>query len=152
MPLRESRERQERVYLLRSVLGLSWSAIRDQEGFKSVGGAQRAYERHRARTPMPDAKTVAAEILERKRFTIGAATAALVRAKDPRAVAELVRAITAQDAELARMYGLGQTSTVNVNVTHQTPTEIIAEAEKQLLAVIEAEVVEPPPAIDVAKP
>lgn len=146
MSLRESRERAERVYLLRAVLGLSWSVIRDQEGFTSVGGAQRAYERHSARNVMPDAKTVAAEILERKRFTTGAAAAALVKAKDPRAVAELVRAITAGDAELAKMYGLNQ-ETVNVNVTQRTTIEVLADYKQQLLDAIDAEVVDDPKAL-----
>lgn len=141
MSLRESRDRAERVYLLRSVCGLSWSAIRDAEGFTSVGGPQRAYERHRARNPMPSAEVVAAEIMERQRLTQGAAVAALLQAKDPVAVAALVRAINAGDAQLAKLYGLGQ-ETVQVNVTHQSPAQILADAQQRLLAVIDAEVVE----------
>lgn len=140
MSLRESRERAERVYLLRAVLGLSWGAIRDAEGFTSVGGAQRAYERHRARNQMPDARTVAAEIVERKRFTTGKAAAALLKTDDPHTVAELVRAITTQDAELARLYGLGSKN-LNVNVK-MTTSELLDEYRDRLLASLDAEVVD----------
>lgn len=147
MPLRESRERAERVYLLRAVMGLSWRAIRDQEGFTSVGGAQRAYERHRTRNPMPDAKTVAAEILERKRVTSGAAVKALLQTRDPQAVAALVRAINAQDAELAKLFGLSE-ETVNVHVTRESTTQIVIDARERLLAAIDAEVMEEPKGID----
>lgn len=140
MSLRESRERAERVYLLRAVLGLSWGAIRDAEGFTSVGGAQRAYERHRGRTAMPDARTVAAEIVERKRFTTGKAAAALLKTDDPHVVAELVRTITSQDSELAKLYGLGK-STVDVNVT-MTTAEVLAETKRRLLDAVDVEYAE----------
>ena len=93
------------------------------------------------------AATVAAEIMERKRFTMGKAAAALVKTDDPKTVAELVRAITAQDVELARLYGLTQ-DTVNVTVTHQSPTSILREAQERLCAVIDAEVVDEPRAIE----
>lgn len=147
MSMRESRERAERVYLLRSVLGLSWRSIRDAEGFTSVGGAQRAYERHRARNPLPDAKTVAPEILERKRFATGKAAAALVMTNDPHEVAELARVINAQDVELAKMYGLtSEAVDVNVKVVQRSPTEILDDYKRELLASIDealdAEVIE----------
>lgn len=137
MSLRESRERAERVHLLRA-LGLSWGAIRDAEGFTSVGGAQRACERHRARNPMPDAKTVAAEIVERKRFTSSKAAVALMQTDDPHTVAELVRAMNAQDVELAKMYGL-TSEAVDVNVrVHRDPSEIIDSLRDELLASLDA--------------
>ncbi|MGV9858527.1 hypothetical protein ACWDTD_07725 [Gordonia sp. NPDC003425] len=55
MPLRDARARAERVYYLRAVAGLSWSAIRDETGYTSVGGAQRAYKRTWSETPSPTA-------------------------------------------------------------------------------------------------
>ncbi|TDO16932.1 hypothetical protein EV580_0096 [Mycobacterium sp. BK086] len=136
MSLRESRERAERVHLLRA-LGLSWGAIRDAEGFTSVGGAQRACERHRARNAMPDAKTVATEIVERKRFTMSKAAVALMQTDDPHVVAELVRAMNAQDVELAKMYGL-TSNAVEVNVNVRDPVTIIDNLRDELLASLEA--------------
>lgn len=144
MPLRESRDRQERVFLLRAVLGLSWRQIRDAEGFSSVGGAQRAYERHRARNALPNAATLAAEILERKRFATGKAAAALAQTDDPRAVAELVRSINAADADLAKLYGLAPEA-VSVTVTRRPVAEVLDDYERELLAVVDADVVEVEP-------
>lgn len=138
MSLRESRERAERVHLLRA-LGFSWGQIRDAEGFTSVGGAQRACERHRARNVMPDRNTVATEIVERKRFMSSKAAAALARTDDPHVVAELVRAMNAQDVELAKMYGLTSNAVdVNVRVPHREPAEVIEALRDELLASVAA--------------
>ena len=140
MSQRDSRDRAERVFLERSVLGLSWRTIAATEGFTSVGGAQRAYERHRARNAPPDAATALTEILERKRFATGKLATALVSTEDPRAVAELVRALTAQDTELARLYGVGS-STVDVRVQHSL-SESLEMVRQNLHAVMDAEVID----------
>lgn len=120
MPLAESRARAEKVFYLRSVAGLSWSAIRNECGFSSVGGTQNAYKRHLARNPLPDGKATLAEILERKRLSTGVASKALSRAMaadDWSAVASLLRTITASDNELARLFGLHQPERHQVEVT-----------------------------------
>ena len=152
MPLRDSRARAERVFLMRSIGQQPWSKIRDELGFKSVGAAQMAYRRYLRRNPVPDSKSVLAEILERKRALTEQAIAALVKAQkagDFQAVAGLIRAVTQSDAELARLFGLSQQAQTTVNVTvKQMPSEIIAEAQARLLAVIDAEVVEERKAIE----
>jgi hypothetical protein len=143
MPLRESRSRAERVFLMRAVGQQPWSKIRDTLGFGSVGAAQMAYRRYLKRNPVPDSKSVLAEILERKRALTEQAIAALTKAQnagDFQSVAALIRTVTQSDAELARMFGLSQ-QTVNVTIK-QSPSEIIAEAQARLLAVIDAEVID----------
>lgn len=147
MSLAQSRARAEQAFVMREVGMQSWSKIRDALGFKSVGAAQNAVKRYQQRNELPGAQTVAAGIVARKRESLGVALHALAEAKkrgDFRAVAQLVDAITRADAELAKLYGLGQTSTVNVTVTHQTPAQIIEEAQERLLAALDAEVVEAP--------
>ena len=100
MPLADSRSRAERVFLMRAVGQQPWSKIRDELGFKSVGAAQMAYRRYIKRNPVPDNKSVLAEILERKRSLTEQAITALGKAQkagDLQAVAALVRAITQSD-------------------------------------------------------
>lgn len=147
MPLRDSRARAEKVYYLRAVAGLSWSAIRDQCGYSSVGGAQRAYERHRARNPLPDGNATLGEILERKRLSTGVASKALARAmaaEDWTAVASLLRTITSSDNELARLFGLHAPERQHLAVTvAQSPREAIDQARQLTLeSIIDAEVIE----------
>jgi len=154
MSLAESRARYEQVFIMREIGMQSWSKIRDALGFRSVGAAQNAYKRYQQQNELPGAQVTASGIVARKRESLGVALHALAEAKrrnDFRAVAQLVDAITRADAELARLYGLGQTSTVNVNVTHQSASAIISETRERLLAAIDAEVVEPP-AISAANP
>jgi len=130
---------------VRAVGQQPWSKIRDTLGFGSVGAEQMAYRRYLKRNPAPDSKTVLAEILERKRALTEQAIAALAKAQgagDFQSVAALIRAVTQSDAELARMFGLAQ-QTVNVTVK-QSPSEILAEAQDRLFAVIDAEVFESP--------
>ncbi|PXW34061.1 UNVERIFIED_CONTAM: hypothetical protein DES50_102686 [Williamsia faeni] len=153
MPLRESRARAEKVFVMRSLGGQPWSKIRDELGFGSVGAAQMAYRRFLARNPVPDGKTVFAEILERKRVTTSAALTAMARAErdgDLQAVATLIGVVSRMDAELAKLYGLNrETVHVDLNVS-ASPGAILDRAEADLLAlaqrhpqIIDAEVVEP---------
>lgn len=158
MPLRDSRARAERVFVMRAVGCQPWSKIRDELGFKSVGAAQMAYRRFLARNPVPESTTVFAEIIERKRVTTGAAMTALARAGrdgDRAAVAQLVGVVSRSDAELAKLYGLNAAEELNVHVEHSA-TAILDRAEAdllalakslpgqrpELLAVIDAEVIE----------
>jgi hypothetical protein len=53
MPLKDSRARQEQVWLAREISRESWSKIAAEYKFTSVGGAQRAYERYAKRNPKP---------------------------------------------------------------------------------------------------
>ncbi|ORB40944.1 hypothetical protein BST40_21790 [Mycobacterium persicum] len=149
MPLADARARAERVVYLRAVAGLSWSKIRDELGFKSVGAAQQAYKAHQRRNPPPSSEAVFAELLERNRFRSSQGTVALARAQaagDHASVASLLRALASNDAELARWFAIGS-DTLNVNI-NTTATQIIAEARERLLAVVDAEVVDDPKEIE----
>ncbi|MDL9947769.1 hypothetical protein QSJ19_19735 [Gordonia sp. ABSL11-1] len=144
MPLRDARARAERVFYLRSVAGLSWSAIRDECGYTSNGGAQRAYKRYLDRNPVPDGDTVLAEIIERKRVTTGVATKALARAvssQDWSAAASLLRTINAQDNELAKLYGLHAPERHQHQVAVAT-ADRFDQLERELLATIDGQVIE----------
>lgn len=143
MPLRDARARAERVYNLRA-FGLSWSAIRDECGYSSIGGTQNAYKRHAARNPVPDGETVLAEIIERKRVATGVASKALARAVaagDFSAASSLLRTLNAQDNELAKLFGLHAPERHQVAVAVAT-TEVLDELEQKLTGVIDGEVVE----------
>lgn len=144
MTLAESRRRAEEAFVMREVGCMSWSKIRDQLGFASIGATQLAVKRYCQRNPLPNAKDAAAGIVTRKRHVLGIAMSSLAKAHkagDHRTVAQLVDAITRADAEMARLYGLGS-ERVDVNVrVHQSPAEIIAAATADLLAVVDAEVV-----------
>lgn len=146
MSLAESRARAEQVFVMRAVGMQSWSKIRDALGFKSVGAVQQAYKRYNERNPLPNAEAARAEIVERKRVTIGSALKSLADAQktgDHQMVARMIDVITRADAELAKLYGLSR-ETVDVNV-NTTATQIIAEARERLLAVVDAEVVDDDP-------
>lgn len=143
MPLADSRARAERVVYLRHVVGASWSVIRDQLGFASVGAAQSAYKSDRKRNPLPGGETVLAGLHDRQTYRTQKGTAALERALaagEFSTVANLIRALAANDADLAKWFGIGS-ETVNVNVTASLP-QVIAENRERLLAVLDAEVVD----------
>lgn len=145
MSLADSRARAERVAFQRGVLKLSWSKIRDAEGFSSIGAVQQAYKSHRKRNPTPSGEFVFAELLDRSDFRANRGAVALMRAEkagDYTSVASLIRALAANDADLAKWFGIGSETTVNVKVS-TTATQIIAEAREKLLAVVDAEVIDP---------
>jgi hypothetical protein len=144
MSLADSRARAERVAHLRAVVGVSWSKIAAECGFKSVGAAQNAYKAHRRRNGLPRGEVVLAELLDRHHHRTQQGTLAMAKAQaadDFSGVASLIRALEANDADLAKWFGIGSETTVNVNV-NTTATQIIAEARERLLAVVDAEVVE----------
>lgn len=143
MPLADSRARAERVVYLRHVVGASWSVIRDQLGFRSVGAAQSAYKSHQKRNPRPTDETVLAGLRDRQQYRNQKGMVALERAMavgEFSTVASLIRALAANDADLAKWFGIGS-ETVNVNVTASLP-QVIAENRERLLAVLDAEVVD----------
>ncbi|KRQ26871.1 hypothetical protein AOT93_10660 [Mycobacteroides sp. H110] len=143
MTTADSRARAERVVYLRHVAGASWSVIRDQLGFKSVGAAQAAYKSHQKRNPLPGGEIVLAGLRDRQQYRNQKGTMALERAMaagEFSTVASLIRALAANDADLAKWFGIGS-ETVNVNVTTTLP-QVIAENRERLMAVLDAEVVD----------
>ncbi len=144
MPLANSRDRAARVAYLRSVAGLPWSAIRDECGFTSIGAAQSAYKSHRRRNPIPNGEFVFAELLDRHNYRNQQGVLAIRQAQalgDYSVISSLIRALSSNDADLARWFGI-DSQTVNVNVSTSV-REIISETRARLLAVVDAEVVEP---------
>ncbi|MGV9479469.1 hypothetical protein [Gordonia aichiensis] len=143
MPLRDARERAEKVYYLRAVAGLSWRQIARETGYSSVGGAQRAYQRHLARNEIPDGRTTLSEIMERKRFrqsmtAKGISTA--IQRGDLTALASLLRASVADDTELAKLFGLNAPERHQHQVAVAT-SDRFDQLERELLQTIEGEVV-----------
>lgn len=139
MPLADARERAEKVYYLRAVAGLTWRQIATETGFTSVGGAQRAYDRHLARNELPDGRITLAEILERKRFRQSAMTSGIstaLQSGDLAALASLLRASVADDTELAKLFGLNAPQRLDVTVG--SPADAIATARDAALAALEA--------------
>ncbi|WP_445168766.1 hypothetical protein ACTXG7_05235 [Mycolicibacterium sp. Dal123E01] len=144
MSIADSRVRAERVAYLRAVAGLSWSKIATECGFKSVGAAQQAYKAHRKRNQTPAGQVVFAELLDRQQYRNQQGIIAMTRAQaagDYSGVASLIRALESNDADLAKWFGIGSETTLNVNV-NTTATQIIAETRERLLAVVDAEVIE----------
>ncbi|KZF06504.1 hypothetical protein A2J03_24420 [Rhodococcus sp. EPR-157] len=137
MPLRDSRARAERVFVRRAIEGLSWSAIRDAEGFESVGAAQMAYRRYLKRNPVPDGNTAMAEIIARKRVTTSQALQAMAEARaagDHDAFAKLAAVVGREDGELTKMFGLNapQRAEVSVRVTAEdTRARLLAMATER---------------------
>ena len=131
---------------LRAVVGLSWSKIRDQLDFQSIGAAQQAYKAHRRRYPPPSGEVVLAELLDRQQYRNQQGALAMAKAQaagDFSGVASLIRALEANDADLAKWFGIGSETTVNLNV-NTSVSQIIADTRERLRAVVDAEVVEMP--------
>src|SRR5271166_3621507 len=146
MPLAESRARAEKVAYLRAVVQMSWSRIRDECGFTSIGAAQQAYKAHRRRYPPPSGEVVLAELLDRQQYRNQQGTLAMAKAQsagDFSGVASLIRALEANDADLAKWFGIGAETTVNLNVS-TSASQIIADTRERLRAVVDAEVVDMP--------
>ncbi|AFA74209.1 hypothetical protein GPOL_c31940 [Gordonia polyisoprenivorans VH2] len=146
MPLAEARERAEKVYYLRAVAGLPWRQIAAETGYSSVGGAQRAYQRHLERNELPNGKATLAEILERKRFRQGVTTKGISTALqngDLSALASLLRASVADDTELAKLFGLNAPERHQVQaVVATTTTDLLDQLEAKFSNVIDGEVAE----------
>ena len=152
MPLAESRARAEKVAYLRAVVQMSWSRIRDECGFTSIGAVQQAYKAHRRRYPPPSGEFVFAELLDRQQYRNQQGTLAMAKvqaAGDYSGVASLIRALETNDADLAKWFGIGSDTTVNLNV-NTSVSQIIADTRRRLRAVVDAEVVEMPTTKEIA--
>ncbi|OQZ88814.1 hypothetical protein BST11_21055 [Mycobacterium alsense] len=145
MPRYASRERAAEAFQLRASRH-SWREVCDRLGYRSVGAAQSAVNRHVERLRR-EPKTTS---FEAHKFAIQTRTRALTqrftaayRAGDDDTLVTLNREIIRNEAELAKLDGLYEPETVNINVT-QTPAAIIADTRERLLAAVDAEVVEVP--------
>lgn len=144
MPLHASRARAERAFSLRAI-GRSWSEVRDELGYKSVGAAQTAVSRHMARNSAEHVDTTRRGAVESLRITTSVLfdrfAAAVVR-EDDATVALLNREIVRNRDQLARLTGAYMPERAEVDVTvagvESTRRALLERLERPVL---EAEVV-----------
>lgn len=132
-----SRERAKQAFELRGSRH-SWREICERLEFRSVGAAQSAVSAHVARERREATPTT----IEAHKYAIETRTRALsqrfvaaFQTRDDDTLVTLNREILRNEAELAKIGGLYEPSTVNVNVTTD-PSAIIAETRDRLLAAL----------------
>ncbi|MEC4858341.1 hypothetical protein [Mycobacteroides chelonae] len=137
MPTYASRERAAEAFQLRASR-YSWREIADRLGYRSIGAAQTAVNRHVTRLRREATETT----VESHKFAIETRTRAMTQRFavafkdcDDDTMISLNREIVRNEVELAKLSGLYEPEAVNVTVT-ATPTAIIAEARDRLLAVL----------------
>lgn len=138
-----SRERAKEAFELRASRH-SWREVADRLGYRSVGAAQTAVNRHVVRERRePTATSVETHKygIETRTRAMNQRFAAAFRTGDDDTLVTLNREIRANEAELARIGGLYAPEQVDVNVTPSL-TQRIAEV-RELTAVLDAEVIEP---------
>lgn len=140
-----SRERAAEAFQLRASR-YSWREVADRLGYRSIGAAQTAVNRHVERLRREPTTTS----IEAHKFAIETRTRALsqrfaaaFRGGNDDTLVTLNREIARNEAELAKLAGLYAPEQIDINVT-QTSTQIIAEARERLLAVVDAEVIDMP--------
>lgn len=151
MTLHSSRARAERAFQLRS-LGWSWNRIAAELDFKSHGAAQTAVKRHEQRVGSEPVESTRRSLIESARITTTVLFdrfAAAADRGDDRAIALLNGELCRNRDQLAKLTGAyaPERSEVDLNV-RQTPSQIIADAQARLLAVIEGEVINAPKGIE----
>ncbi|MBF6161059.1 hypothetical protein [Nocardia cyriacigeorgica] len=140
----DSRQRAEDAFNLRASRH-SWREVCDRLGYGSVGAAQAAVNRHverRRREALPVSVETHKAGIEIRTRALNQRFVAAYKSGDDNTLVALNREIVRNEAELARLGGMYEPETVTITVA-QTPTAIIAEARERLLAVVDAEVVEP---------
>ncbi len=148
MNRQDSRARAEEAFRLRAV-GRTWAEISSTLGYRSRGAAQLAVRRLMDRTPAETPGQARARADETLRITqsvlFGRLAAATQRGDDDviTSMAKEIRATVAERSKLAGAYAPQRTE-VDVTVSAD-PAAVIADAERQLLALI-AERQQPLPA------
>ncbi|MCF6386534.1 hypothetical protein L2K20_06085 [Mycobacterium sp. MBM] len=149
MSRQSSRTRAESAFQLHAA-GRTWQEIADTLGFKSRQAAQQAVKRLHARHPPASPESVrrsSTESLRILRAILFERVADAKRRGDDQTLIGLHRELTRNVSETAKLAGAYAPEEINLNVK-QSATQIIAEAERQLLAVIDAEVVGGPKEIE----
>lgn len=138
-----SQERASEAFQLRASR-YSWREVCDRLGYRSIGAAQSAVNRHVERLRRePTATSVESHkfaIETRTRAMTARFTSAFTAGDDDTLIA-LNREIVRNEAELAKIGGLYEPERVNVGVV-QDPSAIIADARRRLLSVVDAEVID----------
>lgn len=141
--LRETRARDEQAAQLRACR-YTWQTIADVLGYRSRQAAHIAVTRHydRVRETPELARRSLADGVSLVMTTLFEELAAAKRRGDVQALVATSREIRLATRELANLDGLHAPQKVEVQVTHhRSPGEILADAQRELLAVIDAEVV-----------
>lgn len=133
-----SRERAEQAFQLRASRH-SWREVCEALGYKSIGAAQTAVNRHVARTRRDATETS----IEAHKFGIETRTRAMsqrfvaaFKAGDDDTMVTLNREIRQNEAELAKLGGMYAPERAEVDVTvTQTPAAIVERMRTELLAV-----------------
>jgi hypothetical protein len=139
-----SQQRTEDAYV-KHLLGHTWQQIADELGYRSRQGAQTAVARYLDANPPDTPKAALRAWLDRKRHARAALFRSMAAAEaegDHQAVAQLSAALDRNDSEVAKVCGFYVAERVDLNL-RASATDIIAEAREKLLAVVDAEVVEP---------
>lgn len=130
-----SRERAAEAFQLRASR-YSWREVADRLGYRSIGAAQSAVNRHVERLRRePTATSVEAHkfAIETRTRALSQRFAAAYRSGDDDTLVTLNREIARNEAELAKLTGMYAPQQVDVTVS-ASPQEIIAETERRLLA------------------
>lgn len=144
MSRQDSRSRAEQAFALHAC-GRTWADISRELGYKSRSAACDAVTRLHRATPAASPDVVrrsATETLRLLRSMLFDRVVVAKAAGDDDTLIALHRELTRNLSETAKLHGAYAAQQIDVNVT-QTPSELIAEAREKLLAVIDAEVVEP---------
>jgi hypothetical protein len=141
-----SRERAAEAFGLRSTR-YSWREIRDRLGYRSVGAAQSAVNRHVARNRRGEAKRVTVEshkaAIETRTRAMSQRFVAAFRNGDDDTMVTLNSEISRNEVELAKLDELYPDPNVKVDVSVSIdPAALLAETRQRLMSVIDGEVVE----------
>ncbi len=130
-----SRERAAEAFQLRASR-YSWREVADRLGYRLIGAAQTAVNRHVERLRRePTATSVEAHkfAIETRTRALSQRFAAAYRSGDDDTLVTLNREIARNEAELAKLAGMYAPEQIDVTVS-RSPQEIIAETERRLLA------------------
>lgn len=137
MPTYASRQRAAEAFQLRASR-LSWREIADRLGYRSIGAAQTAVNRHVERLRRESTATSFEShkaAIETRTRAMSQRFAAAFKAQDDDTLVTLNREIVRNEIELAKLGGLYEPEQVNVNVT-QTASAIIADTRERLLELL----------------
>jgi hypothetical protein len=139
MTLRDSRARAERAAMLRAV-GRSWREVAGELGYRSIGAAQTAVERHELRNGPEPVQASRRSLIASARVTHATLFdrfAAAIDREDDETAALLNRELVRNRDQIAKLTGSYAPENINVNV-RQTPAAIIDRMESELLALAQS--------------
>jgi hypothetical protein len=149
MPLHRSRARAERAFQLRAI-GWTWHQIADALGYRSHGAAQTAVKRHERREAPESAESSRRSLIESVKITnrvLYDRFAGAADRGDDKTIAMLNGELCRNRDQLAKLTGAYVPTEVDVTV-RQSPSQLLAEYQDKLLAIVDAEVIDEPKGIE----